>query len=168
MANLTGSVNFDKHLEETPSYGLIPDGTYPAIITASEMKPTKAGTGQYLQLTIDLQGDQYSGRKVWDRLNLVNPNQQAVAIAHRTLNDLAIACGIDLSQPDALADSEVLHFQPILVDVVTEKGTGGYEASNGIKRYHADATGAAPQTHRPQAPQPASSGIGPNPAPWEG
>jgi deoxyxylulose-5-phosphate synthase len=93
-------------------------------------------------------------------LNLVNPNQQAVAIAHRTLNDLAIACGIDLSQENALADSEALHFRPILVDVVTEKGTGGYEASNGIKRYHADATGAAPQ-----APQPASS-TGPKEVPW--
>lgn len=165
MANLIGAVDFKQHLEDTPSYGPIPDGNYPAIITASEMKTTKDGTGEYLELAVNIQGDEYRGRIIWDRLNLVNQSTQAMSIAHRTLNDAAIACGIDLSQPDALADSVALHNTPLIVDVGTEPARGQYPARNKIKRYHADASGAAPQTPRPQAPQPASS-TGPKDVPW--
>ena len=70
MANLNG---FNAN-EVDPAVGFdpIPAGKYLAIITESEMKPTKAGTGQYLQLTFQVLEGQYKGRLVWARLNLDN------------------------------------------------------------------------------------------------
>ena len=47
MANLQG---FDANtVEPADDLDPIPDGKYIAVITDSEMKPTKAGTGNYLQ-----------------------------------------------------------------------------------------------------------------------
>ena len=42
---------------------------------------SQAGTGSYLNLTFEILDGNYKGRKVWSRLNLDNPNQQAVQIA---------------------------------------------------------------------------------------
>jgi hypothetical protein len=69
------SLNFDASaVEPQQSFDALPVGRYEVIITDSEMKDTKAGTGQYLQLTFSVTGGQHDGRKLWSRLNLVNPN----------------------------------------------------------------------------------------------
>jgi hypothetical protein len=79
MADLDG---FNAHeVEPTASFEAIPAGKYLAAITDSEMKPTKNGSGSYLQLTFTILEGEYKGRVVWARLNLVNPNQTAVKIA---------------------------------------------------------------------------------------
>jgi hypothetical protein len=49
MADLRG---FDANqVEPSSDFEPVPAGKYLAVITESEMKPTKAGTGHYLQLT---------------------------------------------------------------------------------------------------------------------
>ena len=49
MADLNG---FDANqIEPTTEYEAIPAGKYAAMITESEMKLTKSGSGSYLQLT---------------------------------------------------------------------------------------------------------------------
>ena len=54
MANLSG---FDANqVEPNTSFDPVPAGKYQAVITDTEMKPTKAGTGQYLELTFQIQG----------------------------------------------------------------------------------------------------------------
>ncbi|NUQ67248.1 MAG: DUF669 domain-containing protein [Phycisphaerales bacterium] len=70
MANLN---NFDANNVD-PSVALdpIPAGKYIAVITESEMKPTKAGGGKYLQLTFQIIDGERKGRLVWARLNLEN------------------------------------------------------------------------------------------------
>ena len=64
----------------------IPTGLYPVMITKSEEKPTKAGNGSYIEFEMTVQGGEFAGRKVFDRLNTNNPNSKAVEIAYSTLS----------------------------------------------------------------------------------
>ena len=67
MANLNG---FNAAtVEPSQDFEPIPAGKYLAMITESEMKPTKSGGGQYLQLTFQMLDGPYKGRYVWARLN---------------------------------------------------------------------------------------------------
>ena len=79
MANLNG---FDANeVEPTTTFEPLPAGKYLAAITESEMKPTKSGSGSYLQLTFTILEGEYKNRVLWARLNLNNPNATAVKIA---------------------------------------------------------------------------------------
>ena len=52
MANLTG---FDANqIEPTSDFEPLPAGKYVAMITESELRPTKSGVGNYLQLTFEI------------------------------------------------------------------------------------------------------------------
>ena len=79
MANLNGfnANNVDPATDFEP----IPAGKYVAIITDSGMKPTKSGSGHFLELTFQIIDGPYKSRMLWSRLNLDNPNAQAVQIA---------------------------------------------------------------------------------------
>lgn len=88
----------------------LPPGNYEVMIVASKQVDTKAGTGWYIELEMDVIAGQFQGRKVWDRLNLVNPNQQAVEIAQRTLSSICHAVGV--LQPQ---DTEQLHHKPMML-----------------------------------------------------
>ncbi len=79
MADLRG---FNANtVEPMDSFDPIPAGEYLCVITASEEKPTKAGNGSYLQLEFEVIEGPYKGRKLWERLNLNNPNETTVKIA---------------------------------------------------------------------------------------
>ena len=73
-------LNFNAaEVQPLKSFDAIPAGTYEAVIAESEMKPTKSGTGSYLELTIEIISGDYQGRRVWARLNLANSNVKAVS-----------------------------------------------------------------------------------------
>ena len=92
MANLNG---FDAtQVEPAAKFDPIPAGKYLAVITESEQKPTKAGTGHYLQLTFQIQEGVHKGRILWARLNLDNPNATAVQIARAELSAICRAVGV--------------------------------------------------------------------------
>ena len=74
------------NVEPTVEFDPIPAGKYLAMITDSEMKPTKSGSGSYLQLAFQILEGEYKGRFVWARLNLDNPNSTAVQIAKAELS----------------------------------------------------------------------------------
>jgi hypothetical protein len=117
----------------------LPDGQYVVIATASEMKPTKNGQGQFLQFTFEVLDGPQKGRKVWARLNLVNQNQTAVDIAQRELGAICRAVGI--IKPN---DSAELHNRPLLITVAVEVDDRKREG-NVIKKYEAvNAAGVAP------------------------
>ena len=85
MANL--GATFDATgIEPTQTLEVLPPGKYPAQIVNSDLRLTKDGMGQYLFLEIDVLEGPYQGRKLFDRLNLVNANTQAVEIAQRSLS----------------------------------------------------------------------------------
>ena len=53
MSNLSG-YNFNAEEIEPSSFDPIPAGWYKAIISASEMKPTRDSYGEYLSLTLQV------------------------------------------------------------------------------------------------------------------
>ncbi len=68
------------------------------------------------------------GRKLFDRLNLVNANAQTVEIAQRTLSAICHATGRLQVQ-----DSEDLHLIPMLADVTVKPPKNGYGESNKLR-----------------------------------
>lgn len=119
-----------EEIEPQGSFEPIPAGWYTAMITESEFKPTKNGTGEYLQLRFDIIEGEHEGRVVFDRLNLSNPNQTAVDIAQRQLSSICRAVGV--MAPD---DSSDLHDKPLKIKVSIRPAGNGYDASNEIKAY---------------------------------
>ena len=54
------TINFNANeVEPSTGYDPIPAGKYQAVITESEMKPTKTGNGQYLQLEFEIIEGEY-------------------------------------------------------------------------------------------------------------
>jgi hypothetical protein len=139
MADLHG---FDaRNVEPTADFEPIPAGKYLAMITESEMKPNKSGTGGYLQLTFQILDGPYKNRFVWARLNLNNPNATAVKIAHGELSALCRAVGVL-----APNDSIELHNLPLVIMVKCKKRADTGEIQNEIKGYaKKDAATGQPQ-----------------------
>ena len=111
MANLGHT--FDSNtVEPATPFTPVPAGKYPVHIVNSEMKETKGGDGKYLWMELEILDGQYKGRKLFDRLNLINSNQQAVEIAQRTLSAICKAVG-----QAQVSDSEQLHGRAMLASV---------------------------------------------------
>ena len=152
---------------------IIPPGEYVVQIVESEMASTKAGDGEMLKLTLDIIDGPHAGRKLWDRLNLVNRNQQAVEIAQRTLSAICHATG-----KLQVSDSEALHFIPMIATVKVKPAgpdkqgihreaqneVSGYKPANGARPAPATQTNqprqAAPQ-QQAQAQKPAATAAPP-------
>ena len=140
-------LNFDTDTVELPTYEVLPEGAYEAVITDSRMQTTKSGTGEMLVLTLEVISGDYKGRKLWDRLNLVNPNPTAVALARQTLAHLCLAIGVH-----QLHDTIELHNRPLLALVRVRKTPDG-EHQNEIKGYRPRPDRAVPAP-RPATPTP--------------
>lgn len=152
MAALGNLQGFDAtQVEPQDSFEPLPAGWYPVIISDSEMKPTKAGNGQYLQLELTVIEGEHEGRKTWDRLNLDNPNQTAVEIAQRALSAICRAVGVM-----APNDSSELHDRPFEVKLSVKPAKDTYEASNEVKGYRALGGEEAAPAAAPAARQPAA------------
>lgn len=139
MADLNG---FDANqIEPTTEYEPIPAGKYVAMITESEMKLTKSGSGSYLQLTLQILEGDYKGRLLWSRLNLHNANATAVEIARRDLSAICRAVGVMTPR-----DSVELHNLPLMITVKCKRRDDTGEVSNEIKGYAArEAANGKPQ-----------------------
>jgi len=146
MADLRG---FDANeVEPTSEFDPIPAGKYLAVITDSEMKPTKSGTGNYLQLTFEILEGQYKGRYLWARLNLDNPNETAVKIARSELSAICHAVGVM-----APKDSLELQNLPLLISVKCKKRKDTDEITNEVRGYSKKETVASqPQAQASSAP----------------
>ena len=119
---------FDASAVEPSNYDVLPPGKYLAQIIASEMRATKDGNGQYLYLELDILDSQHAGRKLFDRLNLVNANPDAVQMAQRTLSSICRAVG-----KWQVSNSEQLHLIPLIADVRVRPPKGQYGESNSIR-----------------------------------
>jgi hypothetical protein len=137
MANLG---NFNANDVEPTSFDPLPAGKYLAVITESEMKATKSGAGQFLNLTFQVLDGEYKGRKLWARLNLKNPNPQAEQIARGQLSAICRAVGVM-----APRDSVELHNLPLVVTVKLKKRDDTGDIQNEISGYlRKDVAPAAP------------------------
>ncbi len=157
MATLSG---FDANqVEPTDEFEAIPAGKYPAVITDSEFKETKAGTGTYLQLAFEIIDGEHKGRLLWSRLNLDNPNETAVKIAQQELSAICRAVGVLTPQ-----DSAELHNLPLVVHVRCRKRPDTDDLTNEIRGYSAIQQQPAPIASAAAVRQPVAAG---SPAPWK-
>ena len=143
-------LNFDAStIDPTNTFDAIPAGEYEVIITDSTLKATKDGTGQYLELKLEIQSGQYHGRNLWDRLNLQNRNATAVQIAQRQLSQICHATGVM-----QVAESSMLHNRPMIAKVAVRQEPGR-DPSNEVKGYrtaNANVAAAGAAFQRPAAP----------------
>jgi len=164
-ANLSG---FDaSQVPEQHEFSALPEGKYVAVITASEMKPNAKGTGEYLQLTMEVIDGPRKGAKLWARLNLVNPNPTAVEIARVELGAICRAVGV--IKPN---DSAELHNKPLLVSVKVVLNDKKKEV-NEIEKYESAiqqgqvaASGGVAQNAPAANAAPWSAPAAATPAPW--
>lgn len=165
MASLNGydATQYDPQSSFEP----IPAGWYKVMITASEMKETKRGDGQYLQLRLDIIDGEYENRVLFDRLNINNANRTAVDIANRALSAICHAVGV--LQPQ---DSQELHDIPFEVKVTVKPASGEFEASNEVRGYRAidsEKPATKPTVNRrpPTGTSAQTSAPAPKKKPWE-
>lgn len=162
MANINGLYNPEAEAQQ--DFAPLPTGEYLVQIVDSDLKPTKNNAGHYLELTLEVMDGPHKGRKAWDRLNLDNPNAQAVEIANRTFSSIREATGVTNPR-----DSQELHYKPIVIRV--ESYAAGSARKNGQVRERDEseiraykkAEGAAENAPAQTA---AATASAPSSAPW--
>ena len=132
-------------VEPNAPRNLLPPGNYTVQIVRSDMRYTKNGAGQYLELEMAVVDGEHAQTRIFDRLNLVNSNQQATDIANRTLSSICHATG-----KMTVSDSTQLHHISMIATVAIEPAKGEYGPSNRVKGYSAIA-GAKTAIASPQA-----------------
>jgi hypothetical protein len=135
------------------SYDPLPAGEYELIITKSDVKPTKAGTGHYIELEMQVISGEHSGRRHWERLNVDNPNKDAEEIAKAALAGLCLAVG----QSD-INDTADLHDIPFIASIEIDRKD---PTRNRIMGY--SSAGVPTPAAKPAAP----AAAGPAKKPWE-
>ena len=153
MVNLNFNAN---NVEPKLGFDPIPAGKYLALIINSEMKPTKSGSGKFLELTFQIMDGPYKNRQVWSRLNLHNPSQQAVQIAQSELSSICRAVGV--MTPN---DSVELHNLPLVITVSCKKRADTDELTNEVKGYAKREVGVT------VAAAGGTNGNAQTPAPWK-
>ena len=136
-------------VDPAAGFELFPVGKYVVQIVGSEMRPTKDGGGQYLWLELDVLEGPLAGRKLFDRLNLVNASAQTVEIAQRTLSAICHATGRLQVQ-----DSAELHLIPMIADVTIKPPKNGYGESNKVHLPAARARRRRWRSRGPRLPPP--------------
>jgi len=128
MARFNFKINDYK--DDGDAFDLLPDGEYEFIVEKLELKETKAGTGEYLNCTFSIIGEKFKNRKVFDLMNINNPNETAERIGRGRLHKLAQACGVQ-----DMDDSDILIDKVFKAMVGVQKGTGGYPDKNEVKKF---------------------------------
>ena len=167
--SIFGAQGFDStQVAPSEDFSPVPPGEYPAIITGVEVKKTKAGTVQYLALEFTISAGPCQGRKIWNNLNLINPNPKAVEIAQRDLSAICQAVG----KPRVQHESELMNCSITLKVAVKDdrnevkayKPAAAPTQAAPTPAYNPPQAAPTPAYNPPQA-QPAAPAA-PAPMPW--
>lgn len=147
-------LNFDaSSVAPQQAFQVLPAGVYTVMVTDSEVKPTKNGTGQMAVFTLQVVDGEHRGRKVFARINVQNANPQAEQIGQSQLSALCHAAGVL-----QIVDTAQLHNRTVRAKVkVRRDQTGQYEDQNEVTAF--EAIGSQP------APMPMVTGAPPAAAP---
>lgn len=140
------------------SYAPLPNGEYEMMVTKSDVKPTKAGTGHYLELELQVISGEHSGRRHWERLNVDNPNKQAEDIAKAALASLCFAVGVE-----DMTDTAQLHDIPFVAKIEIDRKEPDRNRVVG----YVNVGGAAPAAKPAPAAAPAPAAKPAGKKPWE-
>ena len=148
-----------QEVEPQSDFAALPAGEYLVMLTNSELKGFKTGTGTYLNLTNQVLDGPCKGRIIFDRANVTAVNPIAQEIGRRAISAICHAVG----KPSADESSE-LHNIPYIVRIIV-KTDPQYGDSNEVKGYKSASAGTKPvTTSRPAATPPARPAAQPAPA----
>jgi len=82
-------------------------------------------------LVFDIVDEEYSGRKVFERLNIINDNETAQRIGKQKLSAICLILGITKK----IDNTEELHDKPMVVVLGIKPASDKYGESNEIKGY---------------------------------
>lgn len=163
------SLNINRNFQVLPPIGPLPSGEYLSIITASEIKKTKSGTGEYASFEWQVLDGPYEGRKFWSRHTTDNQKEMAVTIGLNQLEQLSKACGL----PAIPQDTDELHNIPVIARVEFLPANPAKNRdmdSNEVKAFKAAPRGgqaaAAPSAARQSAPAPTPAASSAKAMPW--
>lgn len=140
-------------IEPTTDFDVIPPGKYLALIETAEVKPTRAGNGHIIKLMMQILDGKYKGRKLFDNINIDNPNEQCVEIGMRTLSALGRALNLAV-----ITDTAQLVGGIVVVHVKVQN------EQNNVRTY-SESTPATTQPTQPSPQQQAPSVAPPQQAP---
>lgn len=161
MARLDASFDSSQVEPQTGDFAPLPAGEYQVRVASSELKPTKAGDGQYIKLRLDVIGPTHAGRVLFSNINIRNKNPKAEDIGRQQLSSICRAIGVPV-----LNDTDELIGGTLLVKVTVKSDE--YGEGNEVKAYKAIGGSVAPAVSAPpraaSAPTaPAAGGAAP---PW--
>lgn len=158
------SFNAQQYEPSTGAADVLETGIYTVQIVNSEVKPTKAGNGYMLVLTLSCLDQHVVGRKVVSRLNIHNPSAEAMEIAYRELSAISHVVGVLNWQ-----DTQQLHGRPFKIAVEkVPRNDKPDQFSNNIKAYMDYAgnppspnggAGSSPPPSAPTAPPTAPAAV---------
>ena len=122
-------------LEEN-NFKLIPAGWYEVSISSTELKQTKAGTGEYIALRYDVLGPAHQGRVIVGKLNIRNPNSKTQDIGIQQLGELMRAIGLA-----SVEDTDQLIAGHLEVEVKISEASGGCDFLNYVSNFRAIKSG---------------------------
>lgn len=117
-----------KPSEVPPSeYELLPAGDYAAIIESSEVKPSRSG--HMLVITFAVLSGTHDGKKVIERLNIVNQSEKTELISRQIFAKICDAIGLD-----NVTDTAQILNKRLKIGVEVEKGVGTFINKSGEER----------------------------------
>lgn len=137
----------------------IPAGWYPLTIREAEIKDTKAGNGKMLSIQTVVDGPNYNGRVVFANITLKNPNDKAVEIGRKQLDNLGRACGLS-----SLTDTDQLIGRRVEGKLTIQRSEE-YGDQNEIRAYRARAGARPPAQQQPKFEPPAKP-VSSDTPPW--
>jgi len=161
MAYLNETFNANELPEDTGSFDPIPAGEYTVAISEATLNDTKAGTGQYIKLRMDVTGPTHQGRVLFANINIRNPNPKAEEIGRQQLGSIMRAIGLT-----SLQDTDQLIGGQMAVKVTIRPGNEQYpDPQNEVKGFKAisgsPAPAPTPQASAAQQSAPAGGKVPP-------
>jgi hypothetical protein len=153
------SQSFDLNdLPQSQGYGVLPAGWYSATISKADVKPTKAGTGEYINICYSITGPTHQGRTVWGNINIRNPNPKAEEIGRQQLGELMRAIGVG-----KVSNTDQLIGKDLMIKLTVRDDDKSIE-QNEVRGFKAVQGGQVPSLSGVGVPMPALA-VQPDPAP---
>lgn len=137
MAKLDQTYVADELPKSDRDFSPLPAGWYAVTISEADIKKTKAGTGSYIKMRLDVTGPTHQGRVVFSNINIRNPNSKAEEIGQQQLGELMRAVGMP-----RLEDTDQLVGRSLSVKVVEKHDDFGH--GNEVKAYKSAGDAAPP------------------------
>lgn len=152
MAQLSQTFSRDE-LPTAQGFEPIPAGWYDVTVTGAELKDTKAGDGQYINVQYTVLGPEQQGRVLFGLINIRNASTKAQEIGLSNLNALMAAIGLEKVQDtDQLIGHDCQVKVKIKSAVLNDDKSEKYPAGNDISGWKPSAGGfksSAPVTKKP-------------------